>query len=143
MFAALVLSLILTLVCLATWREFHLRWSNHHKFINGGSAQVVNWTWPGASRGQFRRVVLESTLGGDFKAQVGFRLGPTLVDFYGFVESEDGQVVLETWVRSPKEFIFLVEAGVEVTAHSSESDQTLKPRYTFPPHWWQRLGFFA
>lgn len=69
-------------------------------------------------------------------------------DYYGFVKSNDNNVVIfSTYLgKNPSKFQFFISTNLEdnpIKVSSDEEDQNLKPQVSFSPHWFQRLGFYG
>ncbi len=119
----------------------------------GNSNQMVVWRYEGLEGREpgMHNVVLRGQT--PFCALVGFKLdipilGHTGFDYYGFVQSDEhGVAVISTYLGKGRcEFRFFVNTDLAqnpVTATSNESDQQLQPYSSYPPHWYQRLGFYG
>lgn len=117
------------------------------------SDQLVRWRYFGAKQEYrkpgMRNVVLRGSR--PFKALIGFKLGifgKWGYDYYGMVRSdEQGVAVISTYLgKGPCTFQFLLDRSVELCptmVSSCGCDQQLQPDVTYPPHWWQRLGFWG
>lgn len=118
---------------------------------------LVTYKWPGCfdididrSPGMGNIVIRANQ---PFVALVGFRLSIPLIgytgfDHFGFVASDQcGMAIFSTYLgRSPVDFQFLLSVDVsesEAKPRSSRDDQRLIPTATFPPHWYQRIGFYG
>lgn len=98
-----------------------------------------------------RNIVLRGSK--PFCALVGFQLEIPLLkysgfDYYGFVQSDEhGVAVISTYMgKGPCLFLFLVNMDLSyntIEATSHDLDQNLKPNVTYPPHWYQRIGFYG
>ncbi|OGH91785.1 MAG: hypothetical protein A2534_04645 [Candidatus Magasanikbacteria bacterium RIFOXYD2_FULL_39_9] len=88
-----------------------------------------------------------------FTALVGFKLdipvlGYSGYDYYGVVHSDSsGVAVISTYLgKGFCTFQFFVNTNMEtnpIHATSSDEDQTLTPHVVYPPHWYQRVGFYG
>ncbi|HYE60203.1 MAG TPA: hypothetical protein VEA18_03400 [Candidatus Kapabacteria bacterium] len=139
--------------------QYKLKFEMMDQFLEH-SNQEVKWYWPGArklgKKPGMRNIVLRSQSGKPFCALVGFTLevnvpffGARGYDYYGFVRSNPhGVAVISTYCgRGDAEFRFFVntDLGSNAITATSESgaDQELRADKTFPPHLYQRLGFFG
>lgn len=105
------------------------------------------------TRPSMKNIVLRSQAGQPFVVLVGFTLRIPIIGFEGFdyygqtVSNENGVAVISTFVgRGDVEFVFVVNRNNEdgdITASLELSDQFLTPQVIYPPHWWQKLGFFS
>ncbi len=130
----------------------HLRKFTYLQKFTDASSQTREWTYPGSTgRRGMRTIVLRADQ--PFTALVGFRLGIPLlhysgVDYYGYVSSDaDHTAAFATYIgRGPATFIFLVNADFpaeRISISADDTDQQLPPQETYPPHWYQRLGFYG
>ncbi len=119
-------------------------------FVNR-SGKKITWHYDGDRKPGMYNVTISAPFQAQFGVLVGFRLRLPIVgdlyDHYGYVESTGiGTVTISTWLgRSPCDFEFLIAGDVDadkVTAYSNSED-SVPPQAIYPPHWWQRLGFFA
>lgn len=83
-----------------------------------------------------------------FQAKIGFQFDSDRIDFYGYAYSKDNiELVFSTYLgKGVCSFVFetnLLLADELLEVSSTEEDQQLTPSATYPPHWWQRLGFFG
>lgn len=117
------------------------------------SNQMVTWVYPGGAKSVAAPGMYNVVLRGQkpFCALVGFTLkigGYQGFDYYGCVQSDDyGVAVVSTYLgRGSVEFRFFVNSNLDsnlVVASSTAGDQRLMPHVAYPPHWYQRLGFYS
>lgn len=129
-------------------REHVRRLRNNYRFMAHDSA-MVKWHWKGASTEKAKpgmyAIMLKSKIQTTFKAQVGFFIAQGMIDNFGFVESgPTGIAVFETYLgKGPVTFTFLLNKEIVVEVITGEECQHYQATAVFPPHWWQRLGFFS
>ncbi|MEK7614916.1 MAG: hypothetical protein AAB431_00855 [Patescibacteria group bacterium] len=113
------------------------------------SNQMVKWLYNGKRKPGMYKIALRARK--PFSVLVGFKLLSGF-DYYGFVKGshlDDGTyiVVISTYLgRGPCEFQFFTNCDLDVNpilASSTTHDQDLLQHETYPPHWWQRIGFFS
>lgn len=115
------------------------------------SERLIAWNYqpePGAKPGMYN-VVLQGSA--PFRVLVGFELQIPLIrysglDVYGYLASDsEHRIVFSTFLgKKPVEFQFLANVDAStVSVSSSASDQALVPFETYPPHWFQKIGFFG
>lgn len=115
------------------------------------SNQFVEWKYDGDRTPGMYNIVLQGQRG--FSMLVGFELAIPILgykgfDYYGFVRSDSsGRVVISTYLgRGKAKFQFFVNCDLganPVVVSSTNEDQTYFPDVTYPPHWYQRLGFYS
>lgn len=137
---------LITAVFLGTemLKKFHFM----RDFVNH-SNQLVTWNYAGDRKPGMYKIVLSGQK--PFGALVGFRLeipaiGFSGYDYYGFVRSDmGGLAVISTYLGKGKcEFRFLTTSDKsQITVTSTEGDQELMPQEVYPPHWYQKLGFYG
>lgn len=149
-----LLALLFALFVLITGfltREMLRKFTFWDRFTSGSNL-VVTWDYPGGDNAQagMRNIVLRGEK--PFRALVGFRLnlplGYTGYDVFGYVESDAaGVAVFSAYLgHGSAEFIFVSSqntADNSLVVSSTAADQQLSPTATYPPHWWQRLGFYG
>jgi hypothetical protein len=132
------------------------------RFIGGlvnGTPAMVMYRFPGAKKMRMTpgmyNIVLRSAEGKPFRALVAMKFEFPLigqagsVDPYGFVKSSpNGVAVVATWLGNGScDFVFVINkkdgSTTHVVASCDATDQDLRPNVTYPPHWFQRLGFWA
>lgn len=129
-------------------KEHVRRLRNNYRFMAHDS-NMVKWHWKGASTEKTKpgmyTIVLKSATATTFKAQVGFFIAKDMIDSFGFVESgPTGIAVFETYLaEEPHTFTFLFNKDIVVEVVTGDECQHYQVAYSFPPHWWQRLGFFS
>lgn len=130
-------------------KEIQRRLHNNFLFMVPDST-MVNWHWRGASTEKvtpgMRKIMLRSGTGEPFKALVGFFVDKAMIDNFGFVASgPNGVVVFETFLgQGPCTFTFLINKYIYVEVSTDEQRTGMyRTSYSFPPHWWQRLGIFG
>lgn len=116
-----------------------------------GSNQMVIWDYSGNRNPGMHNIVLRGSK--PFCALVGFKLQIPLFkwsgyDYYGFVRSnEDGVAVIATYLgKGTCTFQFFANTNLQynqITATSTEAEQQYQPDVRYPPHWYQRLGFYG
>ena len=127
------------------WKKF-----GHMQAFVEKSHQLVEYNSPGVESPGMYNIVLVGR--GPFVALVGFHLEIPFIgkgfDYYGRVESNRlGVAVISTYIgRGKVKFQFftncdLTDNPIRVT--STEEDQFFKPTAVYPPHWWQRFGFYS
>lgn len=86
----------------------------------------------------------------EFSALIGFHihiklLGHQGYDPFGYVSSQDKRAVISLFLgQEPLEFQFFTSIDPKyITISSTQKDQQLPADVTYPPHRWQRLGFFG
>lgn len=117
------------------------------------SSHFTVWQYSGdkSNRPGMRNVVLRGQK--PFTALVGFRLhipllGYTGIDIFGCVFSDEhGVATFSTYLgHGSVDFLFITDTDVDdnpLNIFSTASDQKLVPSVVYPPHFWQRLGFFS
>ena len=148
----IVLTVVFASVAIFLGSEFLKKFGFMRDFISN-SNQMVVWHYRGAEdrKSDIRNIVLRGSK--PFCVLVGFKLdipilGYSGFDYYGFVRSDDqGVAVISTYLgKGECEFQFFVNTDVNhhpVTASSGEDDQQLQPHSVYPPHWYQRFGFYG
>lgn len=122
-------------------------------WFTSGSPFLATWKYPGAKnmgieRGM-RTIVVRHREGKPFRFLIAFRFNlathGVLVDWYGKVLSDiNGVAAFRTFLgTNPTEFCMLLDCPAEVNISSTEGDQSQQPTAAFPPHWYQKLGFFG
>jgi len=129
-------------------KKFRFMWN----FVKN-SSQMVIWHHLGGKN--FKPGMFNIVLRGEkpFAVLVGFHLTIPLLkykgfDYYGFVQSdENGVAVISTYLgKGACEFQFFVNTDLTsnlVVVTSNDEDQRLSPNVFYPPHWYQRLGFYG
>ena len=147
----MVLVAILTSIILFLGNEMVKKFEYFNSFAKS-SNQLLDYTHGGLETPRMRNIVLRSKDGQPFTALVGFYLEVPGIgagfDYYGYVESNSkGVAVISTFIgKNLVAFQFFVDCDLRqnpITITSKEVDQILKPDVTYPPHWWQRLGFYS
>jgi hypothetical protein len=149
-----VLVTALTILSGFLGKEFLKKFAFMRDFIKT-SNQSLSWYYQGDRKPGMYTIVLRAKK--PFSALVGFRLdipilGYSGFDYYGFVQARqqvDGQyvAVVSTYMAGGEvEFQFFVNSDLGVNpinVSSSDEDQSLTPGATFPPHLYQRIGFYS
>jgi len=148
----IVMTVVFASIAIFLGSEFLKKFGFMRDFIKD-SNQMVVWYYQGPEdrKPGMYNIVLRGSK--PFCALVGFKLNiPVLgysgFDYYGFVRSDNhGVAVVSNYLgRGKCEFQFFVNTDLDInpiTATASEDDQQLKPNSTYPPHWYQRLGFYG
>ena len=117
---------------------------------SGNTLTFVEWNYLGNLKPGMYNVVIMSKTNSVFAMLIGFELvvGKYVgLDPYGFIRSRsDGKVVFSTYLgRGQVKFQFQVrgQAGEEYTVMSGDMTQRLSPQAVYPPHFYQRFGFFS
>ena len=143
---------LLLLAVIFLVKEFLKKFKYMNKFIRN-SKNLIVWNYGGnTSPGLgLRKIALRGQK--EFSILVGFELGIPLLDYsgfdyYGYVKSDrNNMVVFETYLgKNSSRFQFLCSTNLNdnpIAVSCSEKDQSLKPQASFPPHWFQRLGFYG
>lgn len=124
---------------------------NFMRHFTERSPMMVCWYYSGNRKPGMYNIVLRAEK--PFKVLVGFILEiPILAykgyDYYGFVESDlGGNAVIRTYLgKGECDFRFLIGHNgntILPTVSSTEADQELVPNGDYPPHWFQRIGFYS
>lgn len=153
-FTITIIVLIVTALVIVSYALHYLtkehvrRLRNNYRFMAHDST-MVKWHWRGTSTEKAKpgmhTIVLKSAIPTTFKAQVGFFIAKDMIDNFGFVESgPTGIAVFETYLdKVPHTFTFLLNKDIVVEVVTGDECQHYQVAYSFPPHWWQRLGFFS
>jgi hypothetical protein len=149
----LAFTVIFAWLALFLGQEFLKKFGFMDEFIQD-SNQMVVYRYPGLTNGEkpgMRNIVLRGQK--PFSALIGFNLNIPFInysgfDYYGKVKSGEYFIaVISTYVgKSPVAFKFLVNTDLSInriTASSTEVDQHFTPNVEYPPHWYQRLGFYS
>jgi len=114
------------------------------------SRQLVPWYYKrkNVEKKGMHNIVLRGEK--QFSALVGFELelpviGNAGFDYYGLVHSDkEGKAVFSTYLGNGDcKFVFFLNEDIKVSVSSSEEDQKLNPTEIYPPHWWQKFGYFS
>ncbi len=157
LFVAIVVATLSLITAAFLLVEFRKKFGFMQSFLAHSSSQVRYqhrgdiFAGPG-----MRKIALRSQTGRPFAALVGFTLKIPIIgfegfDYYGMVQSDrNGVAVISTFIgRGDVEFVFVVNrdnSDGDITASLASLElagQFLIPQVTYPPHWWQRLGFFS
>ncbi|HRY36752.1 MAG TPA: hypothetical protein P5230_02645 [Candidatus Magasanikbacteria bacterium] len=149
----LVVIFLATAVFLAS--ELVKKFSFMRSFIIS-SRCLIEYYWPGAELAGVKRGMRNIVLVWDqpFNVLIGFELTlPGLkpgFDYYGHATAEcigdKYAVVVNTYCGGgDARFQFFVnhEVDEKFAVSSTEEDQQKKPHATYPPHWWQTIGFYG
>ena len=150
----ITLTVIFLLTTVFLVKEMLKKFGFMKQFVEN-SNMLVSWKYQhldlGSQKPGMRNIVLRGQK--PFSVLVGFRLdipvlGHSGFDYYGFVSSnQDGVAVFSTYLgKGDCDFQFFVNTDLEenpITVTSTVADQDLVPYATYPPHWWQKLGFFG
>ena len=106
------------------------------------------YRYKGSSKPRMRKIMISSEDRKPFYCQVGMRFqlfGYDGIDYFGSVDSDDeGVAVIETYLgRGSCEFYFLENRQTILSINTLKDDSSYIPCAVFPPHWWQRLGFWG
>lgn len=119
--------------------------------------QRLVWNYPGSVVVDIKQgmhtVVLRNASGKDFSVLLTFRLelpfGFHGIDQFGYLKSSEGVVVFSTYLgKGACNFIFMVNS-LELGCPPPQVGKFLDhegiyvPQKRYPPHWWQRLGFWG
>lgn len=151
---ATLVAVVLTTTIIFLLKELKKKFGFMQSFLNSSHLKVVyQHNGNRFTRPSMKNIVLRSQAGRPFVALIGFTLRIPIIGFEGFdyygqvMSDENGVAVVSTFVgRGDVEFVFVVNRDNEdgdITASLELSDQFLTPQVTYPPHWWQRLGFFS
>lgn len=129
-------------------KEIFKKFSFMKQFIES-SNQLVEWQYDGSFKPGMQNIVIRGEK--PFAVLIGFELkifGSLGFDYYGYVQSnEAGIAVISTYLgRTKTRFQFFVNCDLnqhQIHASSTDEDQALIPQAVYPPHWWQRLGFYS
>lgn len=133
-------------------KELLKKFGHMGKFIQASNQMVVwNYNNPTKKPRGMRNIVLRSTKGKYFTVLLGFELnilGRSVFDYYGVVHSDaQGVATFSTYLgRGNARFMFFVNSDLgfnPIKVSSTETDQDLIPSEVYPPHFFQRLGFFG
>lgn len=126
------------------------------RFLKGytdGNKNCIRWHYRGSGAEGYRpgmyTIVFRSTSGGEFTVVAAFELllpfGIKGVDQFALIQSKAGRVAFSTYLgKGECEFIFLINgAKPEEIVHVVDMTGEITPTQTYPPHWWQRLGFWG
>ncbi|MFZ2979258.1 MAG: hypothetical protein WA057_06345 [Candidatus Magasanikiibacteriota bacterium] len=150
----ILLALLVVLFASTSWflaSEMMKKFNFFNQFAES-SHHLVEFSYGGQETPGMRNIVLRSEDGRPFTTLVGFYLEVPKIgagfDYYGYVESgSDGVAVVSTYIgRDLVTFQFFVNRDVQikpVKVSSTDADQKFNPNVVFPPHWWQRLGFYS
>lgn len=121
------------------------------------SKQLLTYNFPGAKKSGFKPGMRKITIRWDrhFSVLVGFHLSIPFfgkgLDYYGFARSVGGGD--ECWLdistylgNRPVEFLFFLNKEMTVKQpeiYIGDFDPRVPKSQTYPPHLWQRLGFFG
>lgn len=126
---------------------------NFMRMFTKNSNQMVEWEYPGdkTKKPGMRNIVLRGQR--PFSVLIGFNLKISLIghngfDYYGFAQADEKHmVVISTYLgKKPCIFQFFVNTDLahnHIGVSSNDWDQELNPDVSFPPHWYQRLGFYG
>lgn len=152
-----VLTITTILLLILSWflgTEMLKKFGFMGRFVRKADQIVISWYYAGKKTGRkpgMYNIVLRgkqsfSTLIG-FKLEIPFSKGEKF-DCYGEVTSDEhGVAVISTYLgNGAVEFQFVVSGelrhnSIEVT--STDADQRLEPHVKYPPHWYQRIGFYS
>lgn len=133
--------------------QFLKKFRYMYVFVNN-SRQLVTWRHNGFQE-KYKTGMYNIVLRGkkQFNALVGFKLdipvlGYSGFDYYGIVHSDpQGVAVISTYLgKGDCMFEFFVNTDLDghpITATCTREDQFLTPQEVYPPHWYQRLGFYG
>lgn len=154
MFFLLFLVVLLLVVVLFLAKELWKKFGFIDDFARR-SGQLKIFHYPGAKKSGIkpgmRKIVLRGREGVHFSVLIGFELIIPLLgrrmDYYGFVQAgEKGVAVFETYLgKGAATFMFIIsrEDPDEVRVTSGSAEQTLPANVSYPPHFYQRLGFYS
>ncbi len=155
----LVLSTVVTLIAITTalWlaHEHKKKFDFMAQFIASTPGQMITHHYPGTLnrlKCGMRDIVLHADT--PFTVLVGFELeypilGGAGFDYYGFVHSRphvNGHIaVIRTYHgKGPVTFQFLANRSAsDIVVDKEVADEPPAPSAIYPPHWYQRLGFFG
>ena len=141
-----ILAIAFFFIALFLGKEMMKKFGFMNTFIEN-SGQLFEYRFPGQEKPDMGNIVLVAKK--PFTALVGFRLEVPLFgkgfDYYGVVKSgEDGTAVISTFLgKKPVCFQFFTNTDNNpVTIYGGDYDH-YEPDAVFPPHWYQRLGFYS
>lgn len=149
---SIILATLFALIANFLGLEFLKKFNFMRMFIKT-SNQMVEWYHPGdkARKPGMYNIVLRGQR--PFSVLIGFNLKIAFLhhsgfDYYGFAQADEKNVIVISTYLGKKscKFQFLMNTNLThnlVTVTSSNEDQGLKPIISFPPHWYQRLGFYG
>ncbi len=152
----IVLSLFL-LVTLVTVIFLAKELVKKFRFLKGytdNNKNCLRWHYRGSVAEGYKpgmhTIVLYNTSGLEFTAVAAFELllpfGIKGVDKFGLIKSRGaGVAAFSTYLgKGECDFIFLINgAKPEQIERSIDMTGEIVPTQTYPPHWWQRLGFWG
>lgn len=120
-----------------------------------GYTNTLVYMWPGNKPGKMRNIVLRGNAA--FKVLVSFRLeipilAYTGTDWYGITEAEKDQnghyfaVISSYMARKPVEFRLIIKSKIENDVYLDDNPElwdNLTSHTVYPPHFYQKLGFYA
>ncbi|MFH1947500.1 MAG: hypothetical protein ABIJ23_05100 [Candidatus Magasanikbacteria bacterium] len=147
----IVVVVITSSIAIFLGREMLKKFGYMHSFVQS-SNQLITWSYSGGRKSGMYNIVLRGPK--NFSALVGFNLkipvlGYSGYDYYGQVDSnQNGVAVISTYLgKGATEFQFLVSRDLEHCSIEVASglfiDQELTPDVVYPPHWYQKLGFYG
>lgn len=156
---AIVLA-VLTVVFFGTTLFLLLEYRKKFGFMRDflrASGQVVEYDYPGAEKAGIKRGMKNIVLRSDhpFATLIGFKLIVPIIDYegfdyYGFMKSKPdghgGYIAVMSTFFGTGEVVFQFLTTItndKVSASSTEADQALEPDEVYPPHFYQRIGFYG
>ena len=130
------------------WFEILKKFTYMQEFI-WHSDQMIVWHYDGKKKPWMYTIVLHGSQ--NFAVLLWFKLkifGYSGIDHFGFVESnKHNKAIFSTYLwKQPIEFYFLSNSGLKnnpIIVTCTGEDQKSIPSKKFPPHWWQKIGFYA
>ncbi len=153
MFTIILLFLLIALVTTVFLAKELVKKFKFLKNYTDDNKNKIQWHYLGSATEELvpgmQTIVLSVPGGKKFSALIAFELelpfGNKGVDQFGYLYSKGGVIAFSTYLgKGECNFIFLIN-GVNAVEVKNSIDLTgeHKPTQTYPPHWWQRLGFWG
>lgn len=145
----IALCIILGATCVFLGQEMMKKFGFFQAFIKS-SNQMITLDYQGDKNPGMHNIMFWAKK--PFTVLVGFHLDIPFFgkgfDYYGYAKSNDhGILVVSTYMgRQPVRFMFYANCDQDlnpITVSALDNYSDLKPHITYPPHWWQKLGFWA
>jgi len=140
-------------IALFLGKEMMKKFNYMQQFIAANPRKLVEFTWMGGKNVLPCMRNIRLTSDKPFRALVGFHLSVPFIgsgfDYYGYVESRKigecmYEAVVQTWMGKGKTQFQFVCTEENIKATCDFQDQLIKwVSAVYPPHPWQKFGFFA
>lgn len=144
-----IITIILLIIAIFLGKELLKKFWFMQEFIRD-SNQIITFEYEWNKKSWMYNIVLRWEK--PFSALIGFKLEIPILwyswfDYYGFIKSDkNNTAILSTYLsKKPIQFKFMINSDLtnnNITVSSDDKDEILKPNKIFPPHWYQRLGFY-